>query len=375
MSKLKLLLLWLFTPLFFGVSFADTFTWYVDWYSSSFYHQKFNSATASYKFLSFPNSNCTFDLSVQTTINFCNYINTNDFLFWIRFDIPFLNTVWNSNWDTTFSNSTTTFSANNKVWYWNCVSFTFSPYSTYYFFTWFTSNLYVYANSSTFPFEVDSFDLNWYFTVSSSSLHCFSSSVSSDCSSSESDLSTCISDLSALSWNYSSLQSSYYQLESNYTSCQSWLNSCLSDNSHCDTLVGVCYENLSGCVSDLNNLQNYNDSLNSQLNECLINGGSGSILTWFVPDFSLYWSDYGSDYSLPITNNLFLPIWYKWFINDWVLSIQRANSLDYAFSMSDSEFKNWVVNSISTVFLFIFGSWLFLVFLYAIRYYFIWLKS
>lgn len=45
--------------------------------------------------------------------------------------------------------------------------------------------------------------------------------------------------------------------------------------------------------------------------------------------------------------------------------------MDLALAISDDEFEEKVVNSFSTIYLFFFGSGLFLIFLYAIRKYFI----
>lgn len=220
-----------------------------------------------------------------------------------------------------------------------------------------------------------------------------------DCSSCEEDLELCDSDLSSCASSFNTLKSDFDILSWSYNTClntlndrnwQVWtlswqlatcnsdLNSCLSNWSNCDTLYWVCVENLSGCNADKSSLQIYNDSLSSQLNECL------SAWTWswiwsgaiFTFDFDLFRSDDWQDYSLPITNNLFLPNWYKAMLNsDHVLTIAKANSLNHAYSISDDEFSNKVISSYWTIFIFLMSLSFMLLFMFTIRKYFIWLKS
>ena len=206
--------------------------------------------------------------------------------------------------------------------------------------------------------------------------------VSSDCSSVESELLTCRSSLSGANSQLSSCQSSLSGANSSLSSCQSDLSSCTNS---CDTLVSQCQSdketlqsNYSGCLQDNNSLNNYNSSLNEQLNECLQNSnGSWSIITWFtLNEYSVFWSDWVNDYSLPITNNIFLPSWIKWvFSLDRVLSIIKDNSLDNAYYIDDEDFQNKVIGSFGTIFLFLMSLSLMLLFIYTIRKYFIWLKS
>lgn len=194
------------------------------------------------------------------------------------------------------------------------------------------------------------------------------SQCESELSSCNSYLSSCKQDLNTLSWNYASLNSSFTQLEANY-------NSCMTDTSHCETLVWVCYENLSGCQETNSSLQNYNDSLSQQLNECLENW-SWWVWSWiYLSSFDLFWSDEGVNYSLPITNNIFLPYWYRWFLDDGVLAIRNVNSLNSALSLDNSSYQQGVIDNLWKVFLFLMSCGLILVFLYTIRRYFIWLKS
>lgn len=187
------------------------------------------------------------------------------------------------------------------------------------------------------------------------------------------ELSSCTSDYVDLDLAYTTLSWSYNTLSWNLASCQSDLSSCTNS---CDTLYGVCVENLSGCNSDKASLQIYNESLSSQLNECL--SSSWSIWSWsiFTFDFDIFRSDEWQDYSLPITNNLFLPNWYKAMLNsDHVLTIAKANSLNHAYSISDDDFSNKVISSYWTIFIFLMSLSFMLLFMFTIRKYFIWLKS
>lgn len=206
-----------------------------------------------------------------------------------------------------------------------------------------------------------------------------------NCSSIQSQLNTCQSNYNTLSWSYNTCLNTLndrnwqiWTLSWSLATCTSDLNSCLSNWSNCDTLYWVCTENLSWCIADKSSLQIYNESLSSQLNECL------SAWTWswiwsgaiFTFDFDVFRSDDWQDYSLPITNNLFLPNWYKAMLNsDHVLTIAKANSLNHAYSISDDEFSNKVISSYWTIFIFLMSLSFMLLFLFTIRKYFIWLKS
>lgn len=91
--------------------------------------------------------------------------------------------------------------------------------------------------------------------------------------------------------------------------------------------------------------------------------------------YNLYWVDWDNTYSVPLTNDIYLPSWYKAFVDSGVVAITNINSLDYAFDIIDSDFQQKIVWSYSIVYLFVISSGLFLIFLYIIRRYFIWLKS
>lgn len=165
----------------------------------------------------------------------------------------------------------------------------------------------------------------------------------SDCSSVENQLSSCQSSLDTMSWSLAS--------------CQSSLSDCQWNWSHCDTLYGQCVENLSWCNADKVSLQNYNDSLSSQLNSCLASLTSWENASWLYLTYNMFWQDSDSMFSLPITNNLFLPNWYKWKLDDDnVLSIAKLNNLEAAYMFSDDDKVN-IIDLLSMVMLFLLATW------------------
>ena len=91
--------------------------------------------------------------------------------------------------------------------------------------------------------------------------------------------------------------------------------------------------------------------------------------------YNLYRVDDDITYSVPLTNDIYLPYGYRAFVDSGVVWISRLSSLEYAYSIDDSSFQTDVVDMFGLVFVFLVSSGLFLVFLYAIRRYFIWLKS
>ena len=203
----------------------------------------------------------------------------------------------------------------------------------------------IWYNSSSTTNTFISYLLSWYinidysiYKVSESDYFSFlqSSNSSSDCSSVESQLS----------------------------SCQSSLESCQSNGSHCDTLYWVCVENLSWCNADKLSLQNYNDSLSSQLNECLANSDwTWELLTWDCLQNSLFWLDNENMLSLPITNNLFLPNGYWGYLTTWnVLWISSLEDHSKVYEF-DSWAKETTVNSIAYIMLFLIATWLIMVLL------------
>lgn len=133
----------------------------------------------------------------------------------------------------------------------------------------------------------------------------------------------------------------------------------------------VHYEQLyNECSSNYSSLLQYSNSLDDQLDECL---QSYSWLDYLMFNLQWYWDDWNL-YSLPVSNDLFLPSGYRAYVDSGVVMIWKNLSLESAYSISDEDFQE-VMNSYWVVLLYLFWSALFLVFLYTIRKYFIWLKS
>ena len=154
-------------------------------------------------------------------------------------------------------------------------------------------------------------------------------------------------------------------------------NQCSTDLNQCDTSVQQCLldkESLSwqlaSCNEDKISLNNNIDSLTLQLQNCLWQSCNGSGDYWtgaIFNQYSLYRTDDEIDYSTPITNNLFLPLGYKWKINeDNILSIAKINTLESAYQFSESD-KPVVINSMWFVMLFFLGTWLLIVVIMYLR--------
>ena len=363
MKKLKLLLLSIITPLLcIGVSFGVSV-----WFSDSSYllesisYWSLNSNNANFKY---------YDLNTPFCVSFYNGVSSN-------------------NYDSSFQVRGCAIDQN--YWFEQCgiplnvnIHFNVSTSSTIYCFdptSW--SSDYPWYNLSSILFDWSFW--NYSLTSVDYNIYSIGAYTPTNCSSIQSQLSSCQSDLNTMSWSYNTCLNTLndrnwqiWTLSWSLASCTSDLNSCLSNWSSCDTLYWVCVENLSWCNADKSSLQLYNESLSSQLNECL------SAWTWswiwsgaiFTFDFDVFRSDDWHDYSLPITNNLFLPNWYKAMLNsDHVLTIAKANSLNHAYSISDDEFSNKVISSYWTIFIFLMSLSFMLLFLFTIRKYFIWLKS
>ena len=136
-----------------------------------------------------------------------------------------------------------------------------------------------------------------------------------------------------------------------------------NDDPHYEVLYNECEENLSSITN----------SYTACTNELGITYETLSWLEYLT--YSLYWTDWDNTYSLPLTNDIYLPYWYKAYTDSGVVAITNIGSLDYAYSIEDSDFQHSIIWSYSVVYLFVISSGLFLIFLYIIRRYFIWLKS
>lgn len=174
-----------------------------------------------------------------------------------------------------------------------------------------------------------------------------SSSFGWDCSYFEDQYLICSQDLSTCQSNLSGANSTL-------NTCQSDLSSCQNNGSNCDTLYWVCVENLSGCISDKESLTNYNEALSTQLNECLNNQGSWSNLSWLIlNNNSLFWYLDDSLLSLPINNNLFLPLGYQGALDSWnVLYIKAIDEEEPENYYITPEDKVSIIDILSYIFVF-----------------------
>ena len=133
----------------------------------------------------------------------------------------------------------------------------------------------------------------------------------------------------------------------------------------------VHYEQLyNECSSNYSSLLQYSNSLDDQLDECL---QSYSWLDYLMFNLQWYWENWDL-YSLPVSNDLFLPEGYRAYVDSGVVMIWKNLSLESAYEIDDTDFQS-VMNWFWVVFLYLFGSALFLMFIFVIRGYFIWFKS
>lgn len=136
-----------------------------------------------------------------------------------------------------------------------------------------------------------------------------------------------------------------------------------NDDPHYEVLYNECEENLNSITN----------SYNACTNELGITYEALSWLEYLT--YNLYWVDWENTYSIPLTNDVYLPNWYRAYVDSGVVAITNIGSLDYAYTIDNQDFQDSVVWSFSVVYLFVISSGLFLVFLYVLRRYFIWLKS
>ena len=305
MTKLRLLLIWLLTPLFFGVSFATDY-WQFDLYQSN----NFNISNVDKWVV------CIKPVSNYIMLQAIEIRETNNYsqIYWLQM-------WWGSlSYETCFLNDNS-----------QDLSFIFQGN--------FWDHTYI---------KIEGFEI-WDPNCSSDLISCESSlenyrSLYNACNTA---YSTCSNNLQTMSWNYATCQSSLSSCQSDLLNCNWW---------NCDTLLWVCQENLSGCTADKTSLQNYNDSLTSQLNECLQNqgwtGSNGSGL--MLVNNSLFWYYDDNLLSLPITNNLFLPLGYQGVLDSWQVLYISALSWDepkqYYFTDED---KISIIDILSYLFIFI----------------------
>lgn len=139
-------------------------------------------------------------------------------------------------------------------------------------------------------------------------------------------------------------------------------NQCSTDLNQCDTSVQQCLidkESLSWslatCNSDKESLTNYNEALSTQLNECLNNQSTWSNLSWLIlNNNSLFRYLDDSLLSLPINNNLFLPLGYQGALDSWnvlyIKAIDEEEPIPYYIAEED---KISIIDILSYLFIFL----------------------
>lgn len=113
----------------------------------------------------------------------------------------------------------------------------------------------------------------------------------------------------------------------------------------------------------------YNESLETQMSDYL------EANSWSIVAYNLIYENDGQYYSVPMSNDCYLPNWYRAVVDSGVVAIVPIYSEFTALYMDDQDFVDNVVANFGLVFVFFVSSGLFLLFLYTIRKYFIWLKS
>lgn len=186
-------------------------------------------------------------------------------------------------------------------------------------------------------------------------------SSSSDCSQ-DSDYLQCIENLNIKNWQVATLS---WDL----SSCQSSLSSCQNGF---DVSYQACIENLSWCSSDLENMTNYNTSLSDQLNECLAELPIPCEWTWCEDTintntmFSFFWEHDEERFSLPVANNVFLPQWFRAYVDSWVVAIWKYDEEKTYITIDDESFER-VNNAYFYFFSAIIWLWLFALFLWFFK--------
>lgn len=110
--------------------------------------------------------------------------------------------------------------------------------------------------------------------------------------------------------------------------------------SECEASNASCAWNYISCQSDLDSFENYNASLNRQLQACLLwesisETGSISLLTLY----QLEWTEWNDVFHLPINSDLTLPAWIGAVSNNGVISIQKISN-DYSMDSESAQRLN-----------------------------------
>lgn len=132
-------------------------------------------------------------------------------------------------------------------------------------------------------------------------------------------------------------------------------NETINDCSTIESELSSCQWNLVSCEDDNESLSNMNQSLSDQLQQCLVNWWNWcdpEVDTWCVDwskVYSLFWNQMWSDFSLPITNNLFLLSGMRAYSDSWVVSLWYIETPSIDYSM-DSDSWNRLISLVVWIF-------------------------
>ena len=134
---------------------------------------------------------------------------------------------------------------------------------------------------------------------------------------------------------------------------------CIEDSQECPSCqdcsllswdLATCQGSLWACIEDNTSLENMNSSLQDQLSQCLANGGTScdpeedeDCYTWAYQLFHVFRQNQGSDFSLPISNNIFLPNWLRAYTDSWVVALAPLSPNDYSLDRESWEILNDLV--------------------------------
>lgn len=111
----------------------------------------------------------------------------------------------------------------------------------------------------------------------------------------------------------------------------------------------TCQGSLWACLEENTSIENMNSSLQDQLSQCLANSNAcdptedEDCYTWAYQLFHLFRQNQGSDFSLPITNNIFLPSWLRAFNDSWSVALAPLSPSDYSLDRESWEILNDLV--------------------------------
>lgn len=256
-----------------------------------------------------------------------------------------------------------TFYVDNVSWLWGNYSFSYSCSFGMFDTLWYSWNLnlsflWVSSNQRNYVSNVwnvnsdnfSSFSWNWNLFLSSdfSNLIPLTISLPSSCSNCSYSATWFLRFLSC------SFVFSWIDL---YTDDDLILSSSCSTWDECPTCedCSSCQSSLGACLEDNVSLENMNQSLSDQLQQCLVNWWNWcdpEVDTWCVDwskVYSLFWNQMWSDFSLPITNNLFLLSGMRAYSDSWVVSLWYIETPSIDYSM-DSDSWNRLISLVVWIF-------------------------